>query len=239
VPLHGPPIRGPVRVAVTIDPAGQGVDPDVAAGVRRAADALARAGYAVEEVEPPAIAEGGELWARLVATEIKMTMMPLIEQACSPDTLRFWRHIFEVVPVLDYTAYVQAFAKRSELARAWSLFQAEWPLVLGPVSTLQAPPVGFDLTGPDAVAALFQAQRLVVLVNLLGLPAAAVPAGTAHGLPQGVQIIGARYREDLCLDAAQAVEDQLGVLTPIDPRGEAAWDDNLGVQASQLLTATP
>ena len=40
--------------------------------------------------------------------------------------------------------------------------------------------------------------RLTGLVNLLGLPAAAVPVGVARGLPQGVQIIGDRYREDLC-----------------------------------------
>jgi len=33
-----------------------------------------------------------------------------------------------------------------------------------------------------------------------------------------VQLIGPRYREDLCLDAAQAVEDVLGVRAPIDPR---------------------
>jgi amidase len=33
-----------------------------------------------------------------------------------------------------------------------------------------------------------------------------------------VQIIGPRYREDLCLDAAQALEDRTGTITPIDPR---------------------
>jgi hypothetical protein len=27
-----------------------------------------------------------------------------------------------------------------------------------------------------------------------------------------------RYREDLCLDAAQAIEERLGSFTPIDPR---------------------
>jgi amidase len=32
-----------------------------------------------------------------------------------------------------------------------------------------------------------------------------------------VQLIGPRYREDACLDVAQAIEDRLGVLTPIDP----------------------
>lgn len=38
------------------------------------------------------------------------------------------------------------------------------------------------------------------------------------GLPQVVQVIGPRYREDLCLGAAAAIEDRLGVITPIDPR---------------------
>jgi amidase len=61
-------------------------------------------------------------------------------------------------------------------------------------------------------------MRLVVAGNLLGLPAAVVPVGVANGLPQAVQIIGPRFREDLCLDAAQAIEERLGVLTPIDPR---------------------
>jgi amidase len=45
-----------------------------------------------------------------------------------------------------------------------------------------------------------------------------VPAGVADGLPQVVQVIGPRFREDLCLDAAEAIEAACGVLTPIDPR---------------------
>ena len=57
-----------------------------------------------------------------------------------------------------------------------------------------------------------------IAVNALGLPAVAVPVGVVGGLPRVVQIIGPRYREDLCLDAAAALEDAFGVLTPIDPR---------------------
>ena len=53
-------------------------------------------------------------------------------------------------------------------------------------------------------------------VNLLGLPAVAVPSGLAGGLPLGVQIIGARYREDLCLDAAEVIEARHGLPTPIE-----------------------
>ncbi|MGY1609905.1 MULTISPECIES: hypothetical protein [unclassified Geodermatophilus] len=61
-------------------------------------------------------------------------------------------------------------------------------------------------------------MRMAIAVNALGLPAAAVPVGVADGLPQVVQVIGPRHREDLCLDAAAALEDRLGILTPIDPR---------------------
>jgi len=61
-------------------------------------------------------------------------------------------------------------------------------------------------------------MRLVTTVNLLGLPSVAVPVGVTDGLPQGVQIIGPRYREDLCLEAAEAIEERVGVLTPIDPK---------------------
>jgi len=32
-----------------------------------------------------------------------------------------------------------------------------------------------------------------------------------------VQVCGNRFREDLCLTAAEAIEARLGVLTPIEP----------------------
>ena len=72
-------------------------------------------------------------------------------------------------------------------------------------------------TGDNRVAAIINAQRLLVAVNVTGLPAVAVPTGHHGGVPIGVQIIGQRYREDLCLDAAEAVERAYPMATPIDP----------------------
>jgi amidase len=60
-------------------------------------------------------------------------------------------------------------------------------------------------------------MRMAIAVNALGLPAVAVPVGIEQALPQVVQVIGPRYREDLCLDAAAALEDRLGTITPINP----------------------
>jgi amidase len=62
-------------------------------------------------------------------------------------------------------------------------------------------------------------MRPVVPANLLGLPSACVPAGhdEGRGLPIGVLITGRRLREDLCLEAAEAIKAHLGLVTPIDP----------------------
>ncbi|MFV1991206.1 MAG: amidase family protein, partial [Acidimicrobiales bacterium] len=59
--------------------------------------------------------------------------------------------------------------------------------------------------------------RFTTVMNLLGLPSVAVPVGISDGLPQGVQVVGGRYREDLCLNAGEAIESALGRITPIDP----------------------
>jgi amidase len=62
-------------------------------------------------------------------------------------------------------------------------------------------------------------MRPVTPANLLGLPSACVPADRdpASGLPIGVLITGARFREDQCLDAAEAIERKAALKTPIDP----------------------
>jgi Asp-tRNA(Asn)/Glu-tRNA(Gln) amidotransferase A subunit family amidase len=52
--------------------------------------------------------------------------------------------------------------------------------------------------------------RFMSSINVLGLPAAVVPVGQVNGHPVGVQLIASRYREDLCLDAAAAIEAKVG-----------------------------
>jgi Asp-tRNA(Asn)/Glu-tRNA(Gln) amidotransferase A subunit family amidase len=48
-------------------------------------------------------------------------------------------------------------------------------------------------------------------------PAVSVPMGVHDGLPLGVQVYADRWREDLCLAAAQLIEDEVGLICPIDP----------------------
>ncbi len=76
---------------------------------------------------------------------------------------------------------------------------------------------GTDLS-EGRVAEEIRSMRMATAVNALGPPAVALPVGIGEGLPQAVQVIGPRYREDLCLDAAAAIEERVGIITPIDPR---------------------
>ncbi|HEY6697503.1 MAG TPA: amidase [Acidimicrobiales bacterium] len=209
-PLDGPPLTRRVAVWREAD------EPEVAAGVDAAAGALADAGYDVEEIAPPMVSEAAQLWENLVASDARI-LVAMLRPAFGADALRFIDSVFELRPDLDKMGYVEGLVARQGVARAWSRFQAERPLILGPVSTRSPFPVGRDLEGPAAVNEIAESMRLVLTVNLLGLPAAAVPVGASGGQPRGVQLIGPRYREDLCLDAAQALEDRFGILTPIDP----------------------
>ncbi len=215
-PLKGEALPTPIRVAVVTDPAGMGTSAQVAAGVRRAADALSTAGYAVEEAEPPEVARAAEVWLNMLGADLRL-VWPLMSPLVGEDANRFMAIVLDANPAIDAGEHMQTFMARQALARSWAEFQLTHPVILAPVCTEPPFTVGTDLT-PEGAMGIANSMRMVVAVNLLGLPAAAVPTGVEGGLPQGVQVIGPRFREDLCLDSAQAIEVACGVQTPIDPR---------------------
>ncbi|WP_322750946.1 MULTISPECIES: amidase, partial [unclassified Frankia] len=208
-----------LRVAVTTDPGESGVDAEVAAAVRRAADALADAGAIVEEVQPPHVLEAAQLWRTLTTAEMQGLLDNLIRPIGSADAVTYLAQSLEHVPVLDLAGYVGGLGRRHAIAADWSLFFADHDLVLGPIGTQPMHHVGFDLGGADNADALWLAHRLVLTINLLGLPTLAVPVGQdGNGLPQGVQLVGDRYHESACLRAGRLIEQALGTITPINPR---------------------
>ena len=212
------PVPDRLRVAVTTDPGAGGVDPDIASAVRRAADVLADAGAIVEEADPPQVLEAAELWRTLTTAELQGALDHVIRPLGSADAATYLEQSMAHVARLDLAGYVDGLARRHAIAAAWSGFYADYDLVLGPVGTQPLHAVGFDLGGPDNADALWHSHRLVVTVNLLGLPALAVPVGLDEShLPQGVQLIADRFRESTCLHTGLVLERALGSVTPIDP----------------------
>ncbi len=216
-PLRGPEPPKPVRVALVVDPAGHGTAKQVQEGVRKAARALEDAGYAVDEVEPPSIDVAAKTLLDMLNTPDIRAMWQMGSQMMPTDTGRFLSAFYEVAGDPDPVRTVQSFGVRHSLLRAWGEFQETHPLIVAPIYTDVPFAAGTDLDD-GRVAETIRGMRMAMAVNALGLPAVALPVGIGDGLPQSVQVIGPRYREDLCLDAAAALEDRLGIITPIDPR---------------------
>jgi len=218
VPLRGPDTGRPPRVALVLDPAGQGTAAQVRDGLLKAAAALEDAGYLVDEREPPGIHAAARALVVMDSTPgVRAVWEQVVMPTAPPNVRRFAAAFFAAAGDPDGVAVEAAFVTRHALLRAWGEFQASCPLILAPIATDIPALAGTDLDD-GRVAEDLRVMRMAMAVNALGLPAVAVPVGIADGLPQAVQIIAPAYREDLCLDAAQAIEDRLGVLTPIDPR---------------------
>lgn len=215
-PLRGPAPARPVRVALVVDPAGQGTVIQVQEGVRKAARALEDAGYAVDEVEPPSIDLAAKSLLEMLSTPGIRAGWQMMSPLWPADAKRFMSAFFEVAGDPNPVTAARSFMIRQSLLRAWGEFQEKHPLIVAPIYTDIPFEVGKDLVAAE-VAVIVRGMRMAMAVNALGLPAVALPVGIGGGLPQAVQVIGPRYREDLCLDAAAALEERVGIITPIDP----------------------
>ena len=215
-PLTGPAL--PRRVAMSVNCNGVPADPAVAAAVRQAGAWLADAGYTVEEVEPPSLAEAQELWSLVGNDEARLFMWPAVEQLGDEGVRKSFGWMLGTTPPLSHADHLKAMAKRATLLRRWQLFLERYPLVLGPVSGLPPFPWGWDVESEATMGRVLRAQESQFSVPVLGLPAVSVPTGLAGPVPMGVQITGPRFREDLVLDAAEVIEQRCPPMTPIDPR---------------------
>jgi amidase len=214
-PLEGPP--RPKRAAFVAEPPGEPTHPDVAEGVRVAAKALEAEGFEVEEVSPPGIVDAYVNWAELMYSGLH-TLRPLLDNFMGEDGRRFLEFTdLEFPPETAATAAAMHQA-RHRIHKGFQQFFAEFPVLVGPVWTQPPFPLGWDIESKENAVEVLHMFRFVLPANLMGLPAACVATGVANGVPTGVQVMGSRMREDLCLDAAEAIERQVGVLTPIDPR---------------------
>jgi amidase len=217
VPLVGPaPAARPIRVALCADPSRAGVDPSVAEAVRRAGAALEAAGYAVEEAAAPpdwdAVAAD---WDDFIHDEALVFMRPNFEKHADPAARAIFDRMAERrLPAVE--DYMRLLARRATHQRRWALWMRERPLLVIPNSTEPPFPQGLDETDFPRV---FRAQSPLFPTVLLGIPSVSVPTGVVDGLPTGVQVAAPRWREDLALDAAEAIEAAWPMPTPIDPRG--------------------
>ena len=216
------PLPRPVRVGLLRDVGVATPLPAVNDALDTAAGWLADAGYVVEEVELPLLAEAYRLWYLLCMEEFRQ-IMPLVEEIGDEGMKRAAATYYAAAkewwgerPGLE--DYMNGYARRGTLIGRLQAFMEDYPLVLLPVSAEQAFEHDADIASIESGLRVVAAQWSMMAIPTLGFPAISVPTGVADGLPVGVQLLGGRFREDTVFDGAEVVEARGGVFTPIDPR---------------------
>jgi amidase len=222
-PLEGLPANKPLRVGLSFDCGGEvPLHPALRKALVQAGECLAKAGYLVEEVAPPPLADLMELWDLLARNDNLLFIKPMIDALGDEGIKRSFYMQFGQRPLLDMETHLRAMARRSTLIRQWAAFMQTYPIILSPVSADIAFTQGLDCAHEEGARHTLASQAPGFAVPVLGFPAISVPLGTTQSasatLPVGVQLMGARFREDQILDAAQVLEAAYPVHVPIDPR---------------------
>ncbi|WP_088318329.1 amidase [Kineosporia sp. R_H_3] len=216
-----PPLGAGARVTVVREVPGVQTCAAALDAIEKAAGWLKEAGYEIVEHDVPEIAEAHRLWQLLLFEELRPATAEFAARGGEQlhesllNSFAIAEPVWGPAPTLE--DFMHGYTRRNELLSRLETRFLDAPLLLTPASAALAPLHGADHGPVDAAKALMDAQWPMTFVPCLGLPGATVPTGIVDGLPTSVQLVGGRFRESWILDAAQAIEDRAGVITPIDP----------------------
>jgi amidase len=206
------PIDSP-RIGFFTDNGILPADPDTVRTVRAAASALESTGLIVEEGRPPCIEQSYDLEMKFIGPDGGDGLRHFLREIGSHRThplLEGWLRKLEpyrtgLAGFADYWAQLDRF--RAEMCT----FLDRYDAILSPVAAQPAVPHGTSID-----ETVFPGFSYTMTHNLTGWPAAVVRCGTSHtGLPIGVQIAAAPWREDVALQLAQTLESLLGQISDL------------------------
>lgn len=181
------------------------LDIEVASMVTRAARRFEELGCAVEEVEAPfSFGEASRAFVIhwLTALQRLLQLFPEERHAEFDPSLLAGAKAGLRYSVQDV---VNAQVTRRDLAIAWNLFFEKYDLLITPTVAVQPFEAGRNLpVGPEGKGNVLWSPYTPQF-NLTRHPAATVPCGLSRqGLPVGLQIVSAHYKDALVLRAAAA-----------------------------------
>jgi amidase len=218
-PWDGPALDGPRRVGVTRETYGRAIHPSVARALDDAEAALREAGYEIEPIETPDVAATAREAMRALLGEMKVQMLPAIRAHGSEAFNAYIDHLFAWAPPHEGEALLAAMGRRAAVTRDWLALLERTPLVLTPFLLGPPYPHARDYEGADGIDDIWGPTIYSVSMNFMGLPAGCVAARIEDGLPLAVQIVGRRMREDLVLDACEAIEARAGAMARLPRYG--------------------
>ncbi|HEV3352224.1 MAG TPA: amidase [Acidimicrobiales bacterium] len=199
-----------LRVAAYTDDGVSAPTPETVAAVETAALVLEKAGASVETARLPVAGEAVELYTGILGGDGGAGLRRVLEAVGttepSPPIANMLAFLSADVP--PASQYADTLARWDRFRLAAMEFLDRFDVVLSPVAGVPALPHGTTFEHLSAFGYVFTH-------NLTGWPAAVVRAGTSpEGLPIGVQIAAAPWREDRALAVAKHVEAALGPFPP-------------------------
>lgn len=202
-----------LRIALSVTLGYVDVDPEVAALVERAANALADAGAIVEQRDPGFENPFDTFRAHWYtgAANLRRTM-PAEKLALLDPGFATIASEGEAIPHMEYVAATDS---RAALGYQMCMFHTEYDALLTPT----LPGTAFE-AGQVSPSGTDQSNWMhwtpfSYPFNLTQQPAASIPCGfTKSGMPVGLQIVAAKYRDDLVLQIARAYEKLNPIRTP-------------------------
>jgi Asp-tRNA(Asn)/Glu-tRNA(Gln) amidotransferase A subunit family amidase len=199
-----------LRIGVVRDPVAEDVTPEVRKSCETAIDGLQEeTGGEVREIVLPDLVPSTLAAILLINAEGLAGTTPQQFNEMHPDLSPLARAVLKYRLLLPAPALVQAARLRTLMRRRLAeLFEQvdviAWPTVPAPAPPLDSPLVEL----PSGVHTADQANvRGAALANLTGIPSISAPVGIgAEGLPLALQLQASWGREELLLDAAEALE---------------------------------
>jgi aspartyl-tRNA(Asn)/glutamyl-tRNA(Gln) amidotransferase subunit A len=199
--------RGIAGLRIALGPTLGYVDvhPEVRARVEAAAKALAELGARVE-LRDPGFANPYDIFKTIWfsgAAYVRRGIPAEKRHLLDPG----FNFIADQGEAIGHMEYVAALDARGALGHHMSVFHQDYDLLITPTLPIPA----FE-AGRLALAGFDQTNWMdwtpfSYPFNLTQQPAASIPCGfTSSGLPVGLHIVGAKYRDDLVLRAARAYE---------------------------------
>ena len=220
-------IKG-LRIAYAPELGGAVIDDEVRAATDAAVDALAAMGASVEAVGPvfePLEQPMTPLWLAGFAALLRSVPQDRRDRL-DP---RF-REVAERGMDMTLESYDASIRHRDRLGSALGQFHQRYDLLVTPTMQTTAPAVETPYHS-QGFHRWNHAVPFTVPFNLTGQPGASIPCGTSRaGLPIGLQIVAAKYREDLILRASRAFEQHQAQTWP-NPVVEAALKTGVSATA--------
>ncbi len=211
--LFGDELRAGEASGLRIGVVHDEVSEDVAPAVREACEAAIEelrdaTDGEVREIELPELAAATLATVLIANSESLGGITPERLNDLAPELSPLGRGLLKYRLLLPAMATVKSHQVRTIARRTVARVFAEVDVIAWPTVPAVAPPLEAPLVElPSGTLTADQANvRGGALANLTGIPAISVPVGSAEGLPIALQLQAAWGRDELLLDAGEALE---------------------------------